>query len=52
MRLCSNKEVAGIFRFYILIYVFLGGLQQRSESRTRPFMIWLRKSYALALSCL
>ena len=50
MRLCSNKEVAGIFSFFILIYVFLGGFEQCFKSRARLFfMIYLQRSYTLAL---
>ena len=50
MKLCSNKEVAGIFRFYILIYVFLGGLEQRFESRTRPFYDMVTKVLCFSLT--
>ena len=50
MKLCSNKEVAGIFRFYILIYVFLGGLEQRFERRTRPFYDMVTKVLCFSLT--
>ena len=45
--LCDNKEVAGIFSFYVLIYVFLDGLEQRFELRTRHFLWFVCKSLIL-----
>ena len=45
--LCDNKEVAGIFSFYVLIYVFLDGLEQLFELRTRHFLWFVRKSLIL-----